>query len=299
MPGIQAIHHLNFKTRVRENERREEKKREKEEKGFKYNIFLFIMFLFLFAGVGITYFVKHNYPNYYNNLAISFMYQCVYYYSFLEMIYLKHLKHLKHLTFTSPPNTRFEFIKNGKIVDFQQECDCHFMIYSQKNEKQIIKAANKDRTFIKSSVSLILFNIELNNKTISLKLSGDDYNYYIVGNVIDSRFLWYFLNKHYNLDLTEPLMNYTLNIIDNNVNIYTITYPECFEITPDGIQVFGKITNNMTFDHFEKVEKETCLKEELEERKEDEQEELEERKEDEQEELEHAEQSEDTDIMIL
>ena len=279
-------------------------------------MFLFSTLLFTVSGVGLTYFIKYNYPN----LALSFMYQCVYYYSSLEMLYLKLYKYnLKHLTYASPSNTKIEFIKNGKIVD---PCDCHFMIYSQNNEKRIIKAASKGKTFIKSSVSFILFNIELNNKTISLKLSSDDYNYYLVGNVIDSRFLWYFLNKHYNLGLTEPVTNYTLNIIDNNVNIYSIKYPECFEITPDGIRVFGKITNNMTFDQsetiqvttemmtdvvIELVEQESCLKveeerkDELDERKDDEVD-KEERKEgdvDEEKEEDETEQSEDTDIMIL
>ena len=290
-------------------------------------MFLFSTLLFTVSGVGLTYFVKYNYPN----LALSFMYQCVYYYSSLEMLYLKLYKYnLKHLTYASPSNAKIEFIKNGKIVDPEEDCDCHFMIYSQNNEKRIIKAASKGKTFIKSSVSFILFNIELNNKTISLKLSSDDYNYYLVGNVIDSCFLWYFLNKHYNLGLTEPVTNYTLNIIDNNVNIYSIKYPECFEIMADGICVFGKITNNMRFDQCEMmtdvvvelVEKESCLKvederkEELDERKEElderkegevdkedeatEQEELEERKEgDVDKKEEDGEQSEDTDIMIL
>ena len=261
------------------------------------------MFLFLiaFSGIGLTYFVKHNYPN----LALSFMYQCVYYYSYLEMLYLKLSKHnynFKQLISNSTP--AIEFIKNGKIVDFQEDCDCHFRIYSQNNEKRIIKSTSKGRAFIKSSVSFILFNIVLNNTTISLKLSGDGYNYYLAGNEIDSRFLWYFLNKHYNLGLTEPLTNYTLNIIDNNVNIYTITYPECFEITLDGIRVFGKITNNMRFDQSEKVEKddvielvekESCLKEEEEQKEEEE----EQKEDDEQAEPEDVEQSEDTDIMIL
>ena len=92
------------------------------------------------------------------------------------------------------------------------------------------------------------------DSTILLNLFGNNYNYYVSGNVIDDRFLWYFLNKHYNLNLNEPLINYTLNIIDNNVNIYTITYPDHFEITTNGILVVNqecqKITNNMNFDDF-------------------------------------------------
>jgi hypothetical protein len=148
-------------------------------------------------------------------------------------------------------STNIEFVKNGKTIQGE---DYDFIIYSQNNEKKIMNNSFDKITCVKSEVSFILFNIVMNNTTISLNLFGNNYNYYVSGNVIDNRFLWYFLNKHYNLNLIEPLVNYTLNIIDNNVNIYAITYPEHFEITNDGIRIIShecqKITNNMIFDDF-------------------------------------------------
>jgi hypothetical protein len=148
-------------------------------------------------------------------------------------------------------STNIEFVKNGKTIKGE---DYDFIIYSQNNEKKIMNNSFDKITCVNSDVSFILFNIVMNNTTISLNLFGNNYNYYVSGNVIDNRFLWYFLNKHYNLNLTEPLVNYTLNIIDNNVNIYAITYPEHFEITNDGIRIISqecqKITNNMIFDDF-------------------------------------------------
>ena len=213
------------------------------------------MFVLLIAvsgvGLGLNYLLKYNFPNYYNQLGLSLMYQIIYYYSSIEMLYLKFYKYKTKQTIKIQDSNNIEFVKNGKIIKGQ---DYDFIIYSQNNEKKIMNNAFDKITCVKSDVSFILFNIVMNNTTISINLFGNNYNYYVSGNVIDNRFLWYFLNKHYNLNLTEPLTNYTLNIIDNNVNIYAITYPEHFEITNDGILLVSrdckKITNNMIFDTF-------------------------------------------------
>jgi len=210
------------------------------------------MFVLLIAvsGVGLNCLLKYNFPNYYNQLGVFLMYQIIYYYSSLEMLYLKFYKYKTKQTIQNQ-DFNIEFVKNGKTIIGE---DYDFIIYSQNNEKKIMNNSFDKITCVKSDVSFILFNIVMNNTTISLNLFGNNYNYYVSGNVIDNRFLWYFLNKHYNLNLTEPLTNYTLNIIDNNVNIYAITYPEHFEIKTDGIRIIShdcqKITNNMNFDTF-------------------------------------------------
>ena len=208
-------------------------------------MFLFSTLLFAFSGVGITYLVKYVYPVYYNNLLVSLIYQGVYYYTSLEMLYLKFYKSNSKKNIDLP--STIEYVKNGKISKSPEICD--FIIYSENNHKKIVKPIFEKTPCVKSAVSFILFTIEINNTITSLNLVGDDYNYYVSGNVIDNQFLWYFLNKHYNLKLTSPLINYTLNIIDNNVNIYSIIYPECFEITYDGIRIFkndyNKISNDL------------------------------------------------------
>ena len=213
------------------------------------------MFVLLIAvsgvGLGLNYLLKYNFPNYYNRVGLSLMYQIIYYYSHIEMLYLKFYKSKFKQNIEFKNSTNIEFVKNGKTIKGE---NYDFIIYSQNNEKKIMNNAFDKITCVKSDVSFILFNIVMNNTTISLNLFGNNYNYYVYGNVIDAQFLWYFLNKHYNLNLNEPLINYTLNIIDNNVNIYAITYPDHFEITNDGIRIVSqecqKITNNMIFNTF-------------------------------------------------
>jgi len=199
------------------------------------------MFLFLVAisGVGFNYLFKYAFPNRYNNAVITLMYNFIYYYSFCEMYYLKHFK--SKIEFRE--SKYIEYVKNGQVIHAADSVggQYDFVIYSQNNAKQLMKDVFQPRLCIKSEVSFILFNIVFTNgdATISLRLSGDDYNYYVCGNIIDSKFLWYFLNTHYQLNLTQPLTNYSLNIIDNNINIHKVTYPEYVEINMYGIFVNG------------------------------------------------------------
>ena len=203
------------------------------------------MFLFLVAisGVGFNYLFKYAFPKRYNDAAMTLAYNFIYYYSFCEMYYLKHFKF--KIEFSE--SKYIEYVKNGQVIRGLDSTDgkYDFVIYSQNNAKQLMKDAFQPRMCVKSEVSFILCNIVMHDvangdSPISLHLSGDDYNYYVCGNVIDSKFLWYFLNTHYQLNLTKPLTNYSLNIIDNNINIHKVTYPEYVEINMYGIFVHGQ-----------------------------------------------------------
>ena len=203
------------------------------------------MFLFLVAisGVGFNYLFKYAFPKRYNDAAMTLAYNFIYYYSFCEMYYLKHFKF--KIEFSE--SKYIEYVKNGQVIRGLDSTDgkYDFVIYSQNNAKQLMKDAFQPRMCVKSEVSFILCNIVMHDvangdSPISLHLSGDDYNYYVCGNVIDSKFLWYFLNTHYQLNLTQPLTNYSLNIIDNNINIHKVTYPEYVEINMYGIFVHGQ-----------------------------------------------------------
>ena len=230
------------------------------------------MFVFLVAisGLGLNYLFKYAFPKRYNDAVITLMYNFIYYYSFVEMYYLKHYK--SKIEFRQ--SNCIEYVKNGRVIhgadtDTETIGDFDFVIYSQNNAKQLMKDAFQPRMCIKSEVSFILFNIVFTNgdSTLSLHLSGDDYNYYVCGNVIDSKFLWYFLNTHYQLNLTKPLTNYSLNIIDNNINIHKVTYPEYVEINMYGIFVHGPWVdkNYYNMKDCEEAEEEEAEEEEAEE----------------------------------
>ena len=89
--------------------------------------------LIVVSGVGINYLLKYNFPNYYNWLGLTLMYQIIYYYSYIEMLYLKFYKSKFKQNIEFKNSTNIEFVKNGKTIKGQ---DYDFIIYSQNNEKK-------------------------------------------------------------------------------------------------------------------------------------------------------------------
>jgi hypothetical protein len=84
-----------------------------------------------------------------------------------------------------------------------------------------------DFTYQISSVQFILFELRFTVKTetkcIVVLLKSDTYNYYIVNNIIDKKFLKYYLKNYAYDSVTSEEINeintFHVKIIDNDVNI--------------------------------------------------------------------------------
>lgn len=134
-----------------------------------------------------------------------------------------------------------EFIRNGKVghtatkkslvlklLDNSVMLENYdFIVYSDYTNKCVNKRIiqtkdllqlDTDFKYTVSNVKFLLMELTLpENMFIKINLKTDQYNYYVVGNTIDSSFFKYFLSNHHNLndaDLTDS----TVSIIDNNVN---------------------------------------------------------------------------------
>ena len=101
--------------------------------------------------------------------------------------------------------------KNNKIIYFKDSLEKTNYFYKSCNFH-----------FISINIS---FNDEKEEKLYSLKLLNPNENYYVVGNKINRLIIFYLLKQQYNLNLNIT-QNYKLVIIDNNVNIKTITEKE-------------------------------------------------------------------------
>jgi hypothetical protein len=231
------------------------------------NLYMFLISALFGIGIGINYLFKYTYPAQHEQALLTIIYQFIYYYSYIEMFYLKIYKKVKfNNTNNTNKNNSIEFVKNGLVIytthiQNQQQGfmiekhpkEYDFIIYSDVREnitnKSIHYSLPQEWNYSISEIKFILFDIILdNNNKVSLSLIGPTYNYYVCDNIIDDMFLWYFLNKHYNLKLTHPLTNYKLNIIDNNVNMNTIIYPKCFKITHNKIHVLNLLSDSSDSD---------------------------------------------------
>lgn len=84
-----------------------------------------------------------------------------------------------------------------------------------------------------------------NDYTIMLddKLSG--HNYYIVGNCLTHNFIKYYLKTYLQVKV-EQTIKYTLQVIDNNVNIVSLTHNDCLVINKDDYDIVKNRTESFS-----------------------------------------------------
>lgn len=118
------------------------------------------------------------------------------------------------------------FIHNNNIVNVTDDYDIHF-VEIDKNVyvgQKIIDVTDYN-SLKQSNISFISFDVNFqegtNNTMYSIDLCKKSGNYLQVGNVLDKYVIWYLIKKqhgvcHYN-------QSYSINVIDNNVNMTTLT----------------------------------------------------------------------------
>ena len=145
---------------------------------------------------------------------------------------------------TSTETTNIEFISNGLVVfetskeqitdgtmDLPSAYDfivCSDVVNGCQDNKVVNKKIQKstainDFSYENSNISFILSEIIIGDKTIKVDFKTKDYNYYVVNNIFNEKFILYFLNKYYSHEIKdfqpETIKLFTLNVIDNNVDM--------------------------------------------------------------------------------
>ena len=140
-----------------------------------------------------------------------------------------------------PPPTHktrsFYYIKDG-IADVSPQCSHDFVydfVLCKDGQKRALlrgDCANKIESSYSPEVSDISFistELHIADKSFEFELATTEYNYYVVGNVLDDAFFKYFIQKHYANEYEETfddetfaLMDkkqYIVHIIDHNVEV--------------------------------------------------------------------------------
>jgi len=194
--------------------------------------------LFIILGLITTMnIIYYLYPEYYEKIIILILYNCVFYYSKIQ-IYFSKLNFVKSYFLIKPYD--IEFIQNGQIVykTYKSKLELiteteipsfDFIIYSDNQlyndipvNKIIYYSIPKDFNYIKTNFKFIVIQLLHKNITNNIVLSNNEYNYYIVNNVINDKFLLYFLNNVENYNITK-LTNYNLQIMDHNINQFSLS----------------------------------------------------------------------------
>jgi hypothetical protein len=88
-----------------------------------------------------------------------------------------------------------------------------------------------------SKISFMSIELEHENKIYSINLKNHKYNYYIVNNCLNQLFFKYYIKNVLKIQINTDTFNYTLSIIDNNVNIITLLHNQYILIMEDDYQI--------------------------------------------------------------
>jgi hypothetical protein len=115
------------------------------------------------------------------------------------------------------------------------------MIYYNVNEIPCFEYEMCDYHFVS-------LNVSINNKKYKLHLHNEKENYYLVNNKINSMFICYLLKKQHGIDIDSFDIKYTLEIMDHNINIKTITEKEEIIFNKKDYTVNSKSGDNIVID---------------------------------------------------
>jgi hypothetical protein len=197
-------------------------------------------------------YLKNNYQTKYNSVITNCGFSLIQMYSKIQILcnklaasnptILHVVNQMFHNSHNSEPDV--EFILDGHVnflgtkeelvKEGIKQCngvDYDFIIYS--NYDKVAKIVNKtiftkipcesDFHYSTADIKFILSEVEINDKTIKVEFKTDNYNFYIVNNVINHKFLEYFLKKYYPREIIDfhefekPFQDMKLKILDHNV----------------------------------------------------------------------------------
>ena len=90
------------------------------------------------------------------------------------------------------------------------------------------------------------FSVELEYKEAihSIELTNENYNHYIVNNVLNKVFFKYYLTNVLNIEIDKNTFDYKLSVIDHNVNIVELTQNDSLIIKENNYELIIDLTES-------------------------------------------------------
>ena len=224
----------------------------------------------LFMCFGLHKYLSWKYPVQYTNFCIECGYYIVYYFSKAQLLYLKIHPHImkslepvfetdffKNFFPKSQQQDKeqIEFIKNGNVIlSCEKEYannslisppeDFDFILYSKPDsvdKKMFFTLPISEEEFVKTDYKFIMTEMTISNDTILLHLDCERYNYFIVDNVINNKFLMYFIKNYepwiFEKYTLEEIQNYKLKIIDHSVSVKEVDNTQKIILNKDNYEI--------------------------------------------------------------
>jgi len=207
--------------------------------------------------IAIIYYSSNNIiiPNYLLNLSYNLSYNSIYYYSKLQLSFIKTKNNITTYTKSVPfinnlltymkPDTNLDIYTYTVVNDYLTICT-KFNEEENLDYKQVLhyKPDDEKKKYIESlkieqaDYKFIMTEISIADKKIVVHFTNDKYNYLIVHNKLDKDFINYFLKNNYSELIKDlEIENYTIKIIDHNVNIVEFDNTKSLLINKSGYEI--------------------------------------------------------------
>ena len=193
----------------------------------------------------------------YQNLLITTLHKCIYYYSKLQILMNTTVYPLIKKSLHRPLIPSMELYKDGVFLckrnenEFLAESyDYNYVICSQPSDnivnKVIYTSIPSELSYHVSNIKFVSLNVEYNNTIYEIELCNPEYNYYVVNNKIDNMFTIYYLKHVLKKEVNESLEDFTykLTLMDNNINIIQLDETDTLVITKDNYIIEDKNKKN-------------------------------------------------------
>jgi len=94
------------------------------------------------------------------------------------------------------------------------------------------------REYKLSNINFMLIELEHEDEKHTIELKNSEYNYYIVNNYLNKNFFKYYLKNINKVPINEDNFDYKVNIIDNNVNIFTLLPEQSIILNEEDYTIF-------------------------------------------------------------
>ena len=160
--------------------------------------------------------------------------------STLKQLFEKELKQMSETDFTWMDQLcNYTMI----VTDLSEDNDAN---QKKIKAKKIICDTDLDKidfNFELSDITFVALYLNYNNERYNINLKINDYNFYVVGNVINKTFLQYYMKNilhndiSINSDTEELSSSYKLELMDHEVNLMSLTETQYIIIEKNGYNV--------------------------------------------------------------
>jgi len=198
-------------------------------------------------------------------IGIKIIYNMIYYFSVCQIkcnqIYNYFLPYFKSVETHNPNNPinpikieQFDFDTNKLTTLLEKELglvnrlqnDLFIVSDTSRNSlinKKIVATIINahDCTFDQSEIAFIALYLNYNDERYNINLKTDEFNYYLVGNVIDKRFIQYYINVvlkiKFDYENEKNRETYQLELMDHEVNMINLDANQSIIIEKNGYRV--------------------------------------------------------------